>query len=82
MIQTDQNIELLLLNIINFNSVKLSYSTSSISNTKDKQLGPYLAGLIEGDGSIYVHDEIDSKNAPQIEIAFDIKDIKLIEKIK
>ena len=52
----------------------------------DNNLGAYLAGLIEGDGYIYVpstlRDSKGRKNAPYIEIAFDIKDLPLFEKIK
>lgn len=46
------------------------FSTRVNSN----QLGPYLAGLIEGDGSIIVP-------RPFIEIAFDMKDLPLMNKI-
>ena len=50
------------------------------------KLGPYLAGLIESDGHIYVppslRDNKGKKRAPSIEIAFDIKDQFLFEKIK
>jgi hypothetical protein len=49
-------------------------------------LGPYLAGLIEGDGSIYtplITDDVKiNKNIPHIEIAFDIRDIELFKKIQ
>lgn len=50
------------------------------------KLGPYLAGLIESDGHVYVpssiRDNKGKKKAPSIEIAFDIKDQFLFEKIK
>lgn len=41
--------------------------------TKNNQLGPYLAGLIEGDGSILVPGK-DVNWVPNIEIVFDVKD--------
>jgi hypothetical protein len=56
---------------------KRNYSTMSNNN----QLGPYLAGLIEGDGSILVPSK-EGKWLPYIEIVFDIKDFKLIQKIQ
>ena len=50
------------------------------------KLDPYLAGLIESDGHVYVpssiRDNKGKKRAPSIEIAFDIKDQFLFEKIK
>jgi len=63
-----------------------SYSTKSYCDVTSKvgmnyRFASYLAGLIEGDGSILVSGN-NAKWAPYIEIAFDIKDIKLIEKIK
>lgn len=54
-----------------------NYSTMTDNN----QLGPYLAGLIEGDGSILVPGK-GAKWFPYIEIAFDIKDFKLMQKIQ
>lgn len=56
---------------------KRNYSTTYNNN----QLGPYLAGLIEGDGSILVPSK-EGKWLPYIEIVFDIKDFKLIQKIQ
>ena len=41
-----------------------------------------MAGLIEGDGYIFVPNTINSKSIPHIEIAFDIKDIYLFSKIQ
>jgi LAGLIDADG endonuclease len=45
--------------------------------------GPYLAGLIEGDGSIYVpkliNNEYIKRSNPNIRIVFHIKDLKLGE---
>jgi LAGLIDADG endonuclease len=66
---------------------KKFYSTLPIDNNYDKNnLGPYLAGLIEGDGHIQTpssyRDLNGKKNMPHIEICFDIKDLPLFEKIK
>ena len=49
-------------------------------------MGPYLAGLIEGDGYIYAPVTSDSistvsKGVAHIEIVFDIRDIKKMEKM-
>jgi hypothetical protein len=53
---------------------------------KNNRLGPYLAGLIEGDGSIYVpiknKTPSGSLNLGSFEICFDLKDYPLAEKIK
>lgn len=62
-------------------------SIITINNNHDKNnLGPYLAGLIEGDGHIYTpssyRDKNGKKNTPSIEICFDIKDLPLFIKIK
>lgn len=62
-------------------SIKRHYSTFNVKNNKSNQLGPYLAGLIEGDGSIYTPKE-GLKTVPQIEITFDIRDIELFKKIQ
>ena len=43
-------------------------------------MGADLAGLIEGDGNIYTP-RLNVKGYPQIEIAFDIKDVQLATKI-
>jgi hypothetical protein len=50
----------------------------SVDKLNDKYLGPYLAGLIEGDGSIWVSSDI-SKNrlSPKIDIVFANKDYQL-----
>jgi len=62
-----------------FHHVNTAYSPATV--LKHLKLGPYLAGLIEGDGSIMVpKDNRDSKghlNTAHIEIVFDIKDIFL-----
>ena len=58
------------------------YSTSEVSN--DSFIGPYLAGLIEGDGYIGVQEKISKTNIvsrPKIIIAFNIKDKPLAEKL-
>jgi len=72
---------------IQSNNDKIKYSNSILNDFYfEKKLGPYLAGLIEGDGHIYVPSTIRNakgkKIAPSIEIAFDIKDYPLFEKIK
>ena len=57
---------------------------TTVVDTRPKEvnkLAPYLAGLIEGDGSIYTPSG-DVKTVPQIEIAFDIKDFELMKKIQ
>jgi hypothetical protein len=54
-------------------------------NNSNNQLGHYLAGIIEGDGSIYTPDisgDNKVKTVPQIEITFDIKDLELFKKIQ
>jgi hypothetical protein len=66
---------------------KKFYNTLTINNKSVKNnLGPYLAGLIEGDGHIYVPSTLRNLkgilNAPFIEICFDIRDLPLFEKIK
>jgi len=63
------------------------YSTLPVKNYYvEKNLGPYLAGLIEGDGHIYTPSVLRNtdgkKIAPSIEICFDIKDLPLFNKIK
>lgn len=45
-------------------------------------LGPYLAGLIEGDGSIVVPDPKNMKRRPIITITFHLKDLPLAEKLR
>ena len=78
-----------------FNTIKLGRSYTTIclkqpyysielkvknNQIKYNQLGAYLAGLIEGDGNIYTP-RLNVKGYPQIEIAFDIKDVQLAKKI-
>jgi LAGLIDADG endonuclease len=55
--------------------------TSVELNIKNNQLGYYLAGLIEADGSIIVSKEI-NKNTPTISISFNIIDKPLAICIK
>jgi len=49
--------------------------------SKDYQLGYYLAGLIEAEGSIIIPSE-ESKNTPTISISFNIEDKPLAVCIK
>ena len=51
--QINQTTNILYLNllILDSNLKKRLYSTDLKPTSKDNQLGPYLAGLIEGDGS-------------------------------
>lgn len=54
--------------------------TRTENNIKNiEYLGPYLAGLIEGDGSIWVSEDL-SKNrySPKIDIVFSEKDYQLV----
>ncbi|RYE15713.1 MAG: hypothetical protein EOP34_02110 [Rickettsiales bacterium] len=58
------------------------YSTTEVSN--DSFIGPYLAGLIEGDGYIGVQDKISKTNIvsrAKIIIAFNSNDKPLAEKL-
>lgn len=63
-----------------------SINSTPVVNSNKGQLGPYLAGLIEGDGHIYVSsvDNLSTKKIwpSYIEIVFDIKDLQLFIKIK
>ena len=58
----------------------------AISNLTPAKLGPYLAGLIEGDGDIYIpkntHSPGGSINYGQVSIAFAIGDLPLALAIK
>ena len=53
------------------------------SNLSDYKLAPYLAGLIEGDGSIIVHDKNTKakKYRPKIIIVFNLTDKPLAERL-
>jgi hypothetical protein len=58
------------------------YSTSEVS--KNNFIGPYLAGLIEGDGYIGVQEKLSKTNVvyrPKIIIVFNIHDKPLAEKL-
>jgi len=63
-------------------TITAPYSSSSSSTISKNELGPYLAGLIEGDGHIYTPGPHIKKGVPYIEIAFDIKDKLLFLKIQ
>lgn len=78
-----------------FNTIKLgrSYTSTCLkqpyysielkakkNKIKYNQLGAYIPGLIEGDGNIYTP-KLNVKGYPQIEFAFDIKDVQLAKKI-
>lgn len=66
-------------------SKSLNFNTYNDESSKvySNNSGPYLAGLIEGDGHIYVPDILDKKrNAPYVEIAFNINDKPLFKKIQ
>jgi hypothetical protein len=52
-----------------------NYNNYTTYKKNNKNLGSYLAGLIEGDGSIYIPK--DNKNASRIIIAFNSKDLPL-----
>jgi LAGLIDADG DNA endonuclease family protein len=69
------------------NNDKIEYYNPLLNNFYlENKLGPNLAGLIEGDRHIYVPSTIrgtkGKKIVPSIEIAFNIKDYPLFEKIK
>lgn len=71
-------------NSSNLKSNNLSIKSNSISESELKlKLGPYLAGLIEADGSFAIHDK-DSKAKkylPKILIVFNLNDSPLAEKL-
>jgi hypothetical protein len=58
-------------------------SRTQIRNYSNSSFAPYLAGLIEGDGHIAVHDKNTQKKEyrPKIIIAFNINDKPLAEKL-
>jgi hypothetical protein len=69
-----------------FSIVKnLNYSTMINEHQKENQLGYYLAGLIEVDGSIIVPENERSKSGklryPYFKIIFYIKDLPLAKKL-
>ena len=68
--------------IQSFSTLVSSNDKNNLNSLRDK-LGPYLAGLIEADGSFAVHD-INSKAkkyAPKIIIVFSLSDKPLAEKL-
>jgi hypothetical protein len=70
---------------ININKIQMKkYTTLDLSQSKLKlKLGPYLAGLIEADGSFAIHNK-DSKAKrylPKILIVFSLNDSPLAEKL-
>ena len=63
-------------------ATSLTNTTNDITqNNRSSQLGYYLAGLIESDGTIIVPKE-GSSNTPKIDIVFNIKDKPLALHIK
>ena len=60
------------------NSKAFSSSRDCVSQNDD-YLGAYLAGIIEGDGSIIVPDPLIKKRYALVRICFNIKDIPLAE---
>lgn len=73
---------------MNKNTIKRYFSVEKESNTKTEsdlrsKLGPYLAGLIEADGSIAVHnkDSNAKKYRPKILVVFSSADLPLAKKL-
>ena len=73
---------------LNKNTIKRYFSVEKESNTKTEsdlrsKLGPYLAGLIEADGSIAVHnkDSNAKKYRPKILVVFSSADLPLAKKL-
>lgn len=69
-------------NIKNFTTLVSSNDKNNLNSLRDN-LGPYLAGLIEADGSFSIHD-INSKAkkySPKIIIVFNLDDKPLAEKL-
>lgn len=58
-------------------------SPNNKNNSLDDNLGPWLAGLIEADGSFAIHDKNSKakKYSPKIIIVFSLNDIPLAEKL-
>jgi hypothetical protein len=68
------------------NTIKRYFSTESNVKTESKlrsKIGPYLAGLIEADGSIAVHDKDSNaqKYRPKILVVFSLADKPLANKL-
>lgn len=59
------------------NSFKFDCFSNEISKLDNNFLGPYLAGLIEGDGTIWVGEDQNIKIIPKISVAFKTDDIPL-----
>lgn len=71
-------------NIIKYKNQSLVYSQKRhFSSNHPSMIGPYLAGLIEGDGHIAVHDKNSKSKVyrPKIIIVFNINDRPLAEKL-
>jgi hypothetical protein len=72
-----------------FGKNKIQTYTTLVSNNINNEnslrnkLGPYLAGLIEADGSFAIHDKNSKakKYAPKIIIVFSLNDNPLAEKL-
>ncbi len=67
--------------IINYSTKPTTEQTENKIAILSEQLGPYLAGLIEGDGTFAVHDKKSTakKYAPMIIIVFKKSDLPLAE---
>jgi hypothetical protein len=59
--------------------LKVKKQKQKNNKIKYNLLGAYLVGLLEGVGNIYIP-ILNVKGYPQIEIAFDIKDVQLAKK--
>jgi hypothetical protein len=71
---------------ISINTIKKHFSTNKELETQIElrsKIGPYLAGLIESDGSIAVHDENSNskKYNPKIAVVFNLVDEPLAKKL-
>lgn len=70
------SINIKLNSILRGHTLKVINLNTNYSNDKNKNLGSYFAGLIEGDGAIYIPKN--NKNASMIIITFNSKDLPLI----
>ena len=70
-------------NKVKFNSNALNLVYRQTRDNSSNNIGPYLAGLIEGDGHIAVHDKNSKSKVyrPKILIVFNIHDKPLAEKL-
>jgi len=68
----------------NHTAQKRNYSsyTENEENLADAEFGYYLAGLIEGDGSIAVREGVREKIAPSFVFTFHKRELPLFEKLK